>query len=421
MKSIIHLSLSIAFSLLFMNCNHSAVCDLQTLNLKGNVKTVEIVTQTPIPISEWLYANRVFGDFETYWSPVRSYSFIGNSILKFNKRGNITKNIVFNNDGKQIAKGKPNQHPSPLYKHFAIDVNELYSDVTSKKDNRNRVIEELYTEKGIDRYKRTISYDKDGNIEMVTCNYLLAAFSAFDTTFESIDSLKFNYIEYDSHGNWTRALIKSNGYLKRNDYTMEVLRQITYYGGSIHEPLINKLNDLNTREEKNYKTSNITYKHIKLSGDDLNIEVPINFEIFEQPVSGTNYYQSTATNTDGFFSFNVLISYQSYDLIKDFDSYTDYEFEESMRSTLESNGIQILVWCGSKIVTINGYKGVWCSYYHYPIGGMGGAPVKVEIYQFQDPITGKLTALTFGYDAAHAYEYCPQIEYMKSSIILSKK
>lgn len=57
--------------------------------------------------------------------------------------------------------------------------------------------------------------------------------------FESTDTLKFQYTEYDSQGNWTKALVISDGYLKRNDYVMEVTRQITYFGEPGRSPLIN--------------------------------------------------------------------------------------------------------------------------------------------------------------------------------------
>lgn len=49
------LGISILF---FIGCGQSENCDLRGLNLNGDVKSVEIITTTPIPITEWLYANR---------------------------------------------------------------------------------------------------------------------------------------------------------------------------------------------------------------------------------------------------------------------------------------------------------------------------------------------------------------------------
>ena len=154
MKPAFRITCLFAISILFSTgCGQSENCDLRGLNLNGNVKSVEIITKTPIPISEWLYANRKFGDFETTWAPSRSYSFLGNSKLEFNKRGNITRNTVYDSEGNQIAWGRPSQHPTSLYKHFAIEVNELYSTVTTKKDDQNRVIEEMYNQQGKDFHK----------------------------------------------------------------------------------------------------------------------------------------------------------------------------------------------------------------------------------------------------------------------------
>ena len=210
MKPAFRLSCLLAISILFFtNCGQSENCDLRGLNLNGNVKSVEIITKTPIPISEWLYANRKFGDFETTWAPSRSYSFLGNSKLEFNRRGNISRNTVYDSEGNQITWGRPSQHPTSLYKHFAIEVNELYSTVTTKKDDQNRVIEEMYTQQGKDRYKRTISYNDKGDLDVVTCNYVLLTIDVFDRKMESTDTLKFQYTEFDSHDNWTKALVIS--------------------------------------------------------------------------------------------------------------------------------------------------------------------------------------------------------------------
>lgn len=418
MKPAFRITCLFAISLLFSTgCGQSENCDLRGLNLNGNVKSVEIITKTPIPISEWLYANRKFGDFETTWAPSRSYSFLGNSKLEFNKRGNITRNTVYDSEGNQITWGRPSQHPTSLYRHFAIEVNELYSTVTTKKDDRNRVIEEMYTQQGKDRYKRTISYNEKGDLDVVTCNYVLLTIDVFDRKMESTDTLRFQYTEYDSHDNWIKALVISDGYLKRNDYVMEVTRQITYFGEPDQSPLINTLQSLNYSAKTQYKRPNITYERVTPAKNGLSIEMPTNFEVFEQSIQGQNMFQYSAKNTEGYFSFIVQYSDSAESLMKEFDSLTDTEYEEAMRYVLESGGIQIISWNGRGKTTINGREGVWCSYYHYPTAGLGGTPVKVDIFQFQDPSTGIIANLTFGYDSAHAYEFAPQVDHMKNSII----
>ena len=418
MKPAFRITCLFAISLLFSTgCGQSENCDLRGLNLNGNVKSVEIITKTPIPVSEWLYANRKFGDFETTWAPSRSYSFLGNSKLEFNKRGNITRNTVYDSEGNQITWGRPSQHPTSLYRHFAIEVNELYSTVTTKKDDRNRVIEEMYTQQGKDRYKRTISYNEKGDLDVVTCNYVLLTIDVFDRKMESTDTLRFQYTEYDSHDNWIKALVISDGYLKRNDYVMEVTRQITYFGEPDQSPLINTLQSLNYSAKTQYKRPNITYERVTPAKNGLSIEMPTNFEVFEQLIQGQNMFQYSAKNTEGYFSFIVQYSDSAESLMKEFDSLTDTEYEEAMRYVLESGGIQIISWNGRGKTTINGREGVWCSYYHYPTAGLGGTPVKVDIFQFQDPSTGIIANLTFGYDSAHAYEFAPQVDHMKNSII----
>ena len=390
---------------------------MRCLNLNDDVKSVEIITTTPIPISEWLYANRQSGDFETTWAPSRSYSFLGNSKLEFNKQGNITRNTVYDSEGNQITWGRPAQHPTSLYKHFAIEVNELYSTVATKKDAQNRVIEEIYTQQGKDRYKRTISYNEKGDIDVVTCNYVLLTTDISDSIMEYTDTMRFLYLEYDSHDNWTKALVISDGFMKRNDYVMEVRRQITYYGEPEQSPLINTLQALNYYAKATFQQPNITYVRVTPERNGLSIEMPTTFEVFEQTIQGQSMFIYSAKHTDGYFSFIVQYSDSAGNLIKDYDSLTDAEYEDAMRYALEAGGVQVISWNGRGKTTIDGHEGVWCSYYHYPTGGVGGSPIKVVIYQFQDPKTGIIANLSFGYDSAHAYEFAPQVDHMKESII----
>ena len=93
-------------------------------------------------------------------------------------------------------------------------------------------------------------------------------------------------------------------------------------------------------------------------------------------------FQYSAKDTEGYFSFIVQFSDSAESLMKEFDSLTDSDYEAAMRYVLESGGIQIISWDGRGKTTINGREGVWYSYYHYPTAGLGGTPVKVDIYQF---------------------------------------
>lgn len=401
----------------FTGCGRSKSCDLRRLNLNGKVKSVEIITKTPIPISEWLYANREIGDSETTWAPSRCYSFLGNSKLEFDKRGNITRNTVYDSEGNQVAWGQPSQHPSSLYSHFAIEVNELYSTVTTKTDDQNRVVEEIYTHQGKDKYKRTVSYNEKGDLDVVTCSYLLLTLHMLDREIEARDMLRFQYTEYDRHDNWTKAIVISDGHLTKNNYVMEVTRQITYFGEPDQRPLINTLQYLNYRERTQSKRPDIKYKRVTPAKDGLSIEIPADFESFEKLIPLKNLFQYSAKNTDGYFSFILQYTDSNGDLMKEFDSFSDTEYEEIMRCAMEVGGVQIISWNGRGKMTIDGREGVWCSYYHYPSSGLGGTPVRVDSYQFQDPSTGIDANLTFGYDSAHTYEFKPQVEHMLNSIL----
>ena len=97
MKNIIILILAVTF---FISCSESnktdgnktkieQECDLNILNLKGKVQKLEIITQTTIPISEWLYTNVDGESFNRICRQDALYSFIGNSILYFDNSGNL--------------------------------------------------------------------------------------------------------------------------------------------------------------------------------------------------------------------------------------------------------------------------------------------------------------------------------------------
>ena len=53
--------LILLFSTILLSCNSGYKrddnCDLDKLNLKGNVVKLELISQTTIPISEWLYTS----------------------------------------------------------------------------------------------------------------------------------------------------------------------------------------------------------------------------------------------------------------------------------------------------------------------------------------------------------------------------
>ena len=397
-------------------CSPSSDSDLHRLNLNGQVKTLEIITQTPIPISEWLYAERQFGSFETVINPALCYSFIGNSSMRFNRSGNIKDNTVYDNNGKKLGYSRSVRRTLELYEPFAIDVNEMYSVVSKQRDEKNRVVEELYTEKGYDRYRRIISYNEKGDINEVTCNYILLTFEALGHKIEFSDTVRIHYTEYDGHDNWTKATFVFDGVGKRNDFTMDVVRQITYRGEKKYPLLIDQLNRMNVTERDSFVQLPVKYERVIPARNGLSIELPSNMAYEGQPFPDSNLYQYSANNTTGYFSFSLQYSDSAENLIESFDATTDESFEQAMRLSLESMGIQVLSWIGSGKTIINGRNGIWLSYYHYPTGGLGGTPVKVEMYHFQSPATGIIATLTFGYDSAHDYEYKQQVEHMKESI-----
>lgn len=131
MKNISNYSIAailFCLSYLALGCSNQEQSDLSRLNLKGDVSTLEIATQTSIPISEWLYTDISIPDLQRKIRNDAVYSFCGQGKFLFNNSGNLAKLIVYDNLGNQIFEDPELTRPLTLYNPININVNDCPKD-----------------------------------------------------------------------------------------------------------------------------------------------------------------------------------------------------------------------------------------------------------------------------------------------------
>ena len=97
MKILKLILLGLILALLFSNCNeHNQLCDLDALNLKGDVKKLENIVKTTLPLTE-MFA-------ETYDYNYVFSAYDGNFELNFDKNGNLETYMGYDLNGDFLFK-----------------------------------------------------------------------------------------------------------------------------------------------------------------------------------------------------------------------------------------------------------------------------------------------------------------------------
>lgn len=385
-------------------CSNTEQCDLNRLNIKGDVVKLEVSTQTTIPISEWLYTDISTENLQRSIRKDAVYSFCGQSQITFDKHGNFSKLAAFDNSGKQLYGNPKLTRAITLYNPININVNELADGWRLEYDSIGRIIEQKNEHNGKLYFDRFITYNKKGDIDMVICKYnhlkLQRVYIPEDTTF-------FKYTKYDKEDNWTEATIQKRGLIKTDSYVMTVRRQFSYANQTERKNLIN---DLQSWNEEIKKQNPATFNLISASFFDgaIQMDMPRDMEI-EKAFSMNNNLNVDKLNTDkGFFSISVSIEQQAesvYDI-------TDEEADKATTYLLAQNSIAILKWQGFYVMNINGKRFGEINYCHYATGGATstGDPVITKVLFYQENDTNSCFNISIGYDSYHENLYKPLME-----------
>lgn len=417
MKQIKILTLIVVF---LTSCSSNMVTtnDLKPLNLKGNVKKVELITQTSIPVSEWFYTGIDFDDYNRKCRRNAIYTFVGNSSIQFSESGTIHSQTVYSNDGSILFEGLPlRDELLTLYQPINIKVKELSDGWDFEYDNNARIVRQTTSHDGKMFLDRKIEYNENGDIAMVTCNY--AALNMDNIDYQHTDTTFFTYSNTDSCGNWTKATIEHKGRLSSDSYKMKIKRQITYFGKEEKKALIDELKSWNKELEEMFSQDIPLFVKKDLFDNDISVSIPEQMEICTSyNVPDGFLYQ--LPNSKGFFNITVTKVKQNGSI---FENEVSTDIYDAMSYMLGQNGTVVVKWLGySNNETLNNEKCLKLSYAFYSRAGYlnTGIPGIIETFGFQPDGCNIVYTVTIGYNSNQAYLYKPWVEKIKSSIIINQ-
>ncbi len=418
-----HKILFLAFATIsasFTGCNEEkfsreAGCDLDMMQLNGNVVKVETITQSSIPVTE-LFANA--------FDPSHMYSmFAGNITIELDNHGNIKHETGYGIDGEIIfdirdihldkdSKTTPGVIIGP-------DANETINKVkTISSDTGNNVETNYYDGEDL-VWKLKATYNDDGTINTIIKEYVKYKTNNDFTNKVNSDTTSFYYLSYDSLANWTEVEVEYKGILPRHKHSFKIKRQITYAYNENKKELIKQLSDYNKNEPA--RTTNFEIKSLGKYGT---ISIPyymalqtkeqiqevnslVNAPLKEQ----SNYYfMSVYDNNDAYATFSANSVYnnqaESFDNMSaselEYDVETDNYFEQVNRQVLAQNGIYILKWLPYQFTTISGHIALKTHYYRYG----KGSPIPVYYESYTIPMNdGNTLVFSFSYQSNLQYRF----------------
>lgn len=370
-------------------------CTLDKLHIYGNVKKIEVVSLTTVPLTE------MFADAYNPEDALLTIS--GNFNMDFNKTGNIKHFSGFGIDGKElfrINKFKDSEQTDLVPAFFGAKVIDGVNDFKIIRDSVGNICEVNYLQGNDTLWIVKMNYNENGDVVQITKKYC-EYYNVSDTT-------TVYYYDFDEYGNWTKADVQYRGILKKQNFEYTAIRVITYDTDANKPSIL-----CNFQENIKQETENCEF--IKESTSILTVDVP-NFmrkyfsaDIkkiydFSPELSSTsiNYlFMYEYERNDSYASFSAMITPSggiNYDELSGadliYDTETDKLLEEEFRNQIMQSGIFILKWLPYSITKLGGKKCMKISYYRYGIGSP--IPVYVEIYT---------TSINEAYDVSLAISY----------------
>lgn len=404
----------LAFSIL--SCTESVPThdDLKSLNIKGNVVKLEIITQTTIPVSEWFYTGVNFHDYSTHCRNNAIYTFVGNSTITFDENGHITSQNVYDNSGDILFGTLPPRNEElTLYQPINIKINELSDRWNFEYDESNRIVRQTTSHSGKIFLDRKIYYNDKGDIDYVTCNY-----SSLNQVWweDPTDTTFFTYKEYDPVGNWIEATIEHKGRLTTDCYKMNVKRAFTYRGEIEQKTLISNLQYWNNELADSTVSRKVNMVSKEMFSGSIALLMPEDIEV-RLTHNIPNSLQYYLPDSIGFFNMSVVKEYKLVDI---FELEPSKDVYDAFSDMIGRNGTVVLKWYDySNKKVINNQKCVSMKYAFYATGGYinTGDPVIMDIVEFQ-PELGTVYTVAIGYDSNHRNLYEPWAEEVKNSIVI---
>jgi len=216
-----------AASLLLTACSYDRQlgCTLDKLHLNGDVRQVETLVETAVPMTEML---------ADMYDPAHALTTMcGNVSLTFDRNGNIRQYEGYGIDGDRLFRVRsfPSANERTLLPAVVgMPSASSWDDVSMTKDDSGRVVGARYVTDGHPVWTMKMEYDDDGLVSSIVKRYDEMTVMVGQTVVEQTDTTRFIYSDYDSQHNWTRATILYTGIQPRHNDTCRVIRRITYDG-----------------------------------------------------------------------------------------------------------------------------------------------------------------------------------------------
>lgn len=394
-------------------------CDLDKLNVKGNVLKIETIVKSTVPMTEMFY--------ETYNPEYVVTPSDGNYVVKFDKKGNVDTYTGYDMYGEELfsvknRQGEKQKDIIPGFVGAIVEKLENIEIVDKEKDAQNKVVEIKWNKDGELKYINRLHYDKDGNISYISKKYITALDGYYknnaflgDIDFNYYDTTFYFYSKYDEHGNWTEMEAVYHGVFPRHNYSYVVKRQITYDDSKKQPALIKQLANFNRVQPQDLS---------KTKMDMLNgfgqIEVPVYLDAVDDETTKKLEFQTLATS--GItkkhlcnYKYNGNDSYATLSISEDiggegvdyddlssfelcYDKSVDIFFKEQVSTMLRTTQTDVLKWLPYTFTKVSGKTAMLMRYYRYGISCP--IPVYVELYSFQTR-QGRNISISLSYQSNH--------------------
>ena len=385
--------------------NRNEGCHLDKLNLNGNVKKIETIVQTTMPLTELYYGSI---------DPSKSISmFGGNFVFDFDNHGYLKKTTGYGIDGKVLfvsdyfsQSQEPNLAPSVI----SVSAKQQIDRVKTISESDGKVVNAQYYSGSELIWNQYVTYNDKKDVVSIVKEYLPLSIKSDLLNIQYADTTKYEYSSLDEHGNWTVAKVYYTGVLPKHKHEYTVIRQITYYGDSKKSPLIKQLDSVN-EEEMHYESSefdNITIgkygkmkipHYMMLQSDDY-----ISLVNDYSPRAIDYIFMSEYDNSDAYASFSVSRNYVGKGNVFDevltnelpYIKALDEELKKLNVLIMEQGGTYILKWLPYSCVNISGRKALKLSYYRYG----NGSPIPVYCENYLVPMDdGYILSIVYGFQS----------------------
>lgn len=379
-------------------------CHLDKMHIKGNVVKVETIMQSTVPYTEMLAMV-----FDPQYA---IFSYAGNTLITFNKDGNIRRYKGYGLDGKELFDVKKfkieNEDMNTIPVIFiGPNVDQNVGRVKTISSANGDVVNVKYFDQDELIWESSTYYNDDGSPKSIVKEYVqLSNESMLNISYA--DTTDYKYLEYDNRGNWTELAISYKGMVCSHAHSYKLKRRLTYLGDKEKPALIedlDKYNDtaqVNTQDVKivtigEYGVMRIPH-YMTMQSKDYISGVK---DLMSPKLKNKSCYLLLSVYDDNDAYASLSIQYFSGDGSTGFEDFPqkynktiDKFFEEQMTAALATQGVYILKWLPYQFVTISGRRALKYTYYRF------GNPIPVYCETYSIPMSdGNTLGINFSFQS----------------------